>query len=59
MRDSKGKSLKQPKPPAADANNPKGKSEVRLLLKLQKESLKAHGERLDPKKTPTMLDSAK
>ena len=44
---------KQPKPP--DANKTKGKSEVRLLFKLQKESLKAHGERLDSKKAPTML----
>jgi hypothetical protein len=56
MRDSKGKSRKQPKPPGA--NKPKGKSEVRLLLKLQKESLKAHGERLESKKAPTMLNTA-
>jgi hypothetical protein len=54
-RDSKGKSRKQPKPP--EANKPKGKSEVRLLLKLQKESLKALGERLDSKKAPTMLNT--
>ena len=55
MRDSKGTSRKQPKPP--DANKPKDKSEVRLLLKLQKESLKALGERLDSKKAPTMLNT--
>jgi hypothetical protein len=57
MRDSKGKSHKQPTP--LDANRPKSKGEVRLLLKLQMESLKAHGERLDPKKAPTTLNSAK
>ena len=49
IRDNKGKPRKGAKK-APDANTPTGASEERLLSKLQEESLKVHGDPLDPKK---------
>jgi hypothetical protein len=51
IRDKKGKPAKGAKK-HPDANTLKGKSDDRLLSELQKESLKVHGDPLDPKKTP-------
>jgi len=49
IRDNKGKPQKGAKK-SPDANRLKRSSEERLLSKLQKESLKVHGDPLDPKK---------
>jgi hypothetical protein len=45
LRDSKGKRLKR-------TDRPKNDPEAKLLSKLQAESLKAHGDPLDPPKQP-------
>jgi len=49
VRDNKGKPPKGAKK-SPDANTLKGTSEEQLLSKLQEESLKVHGDPLDPKK---------
>jgi hypothetical protein len=49
IRDKKGKPQKGAKK-SPDANTLKGTSEEQLLSKLQEESLKVHGDLLDPKK---------
>ena len=52
IRDNKGKPAKAAKK-HPDANTLTGKSDERLLSELQKESLKVHGDPLDPpKKAP-------
>jgi hypothetical protein len=45
LRDSKGKRLKR-------TDRPKNDPEAKLLSKLQAESLKVHGDPLDPPKQP-------
>ena len=50
IRRNQDQLLKGTKP---EANSVKGTSEERLRSKLQKESLKLHGDLLDRKKTPT------
>jgi hypothetical protein len=52
IRDNQGTRPKAGKK-SRDANTLKGPSEERLLSKLQKESLKVHGDPLDPKKKRT------
>ena len=51
IRDKKGKPQRGAKK-SRDVNALKGSSEERLLSKLQKESLKVHGDPLERKKTP-------
>jgi hypothetical protein len=57
IRDNKGKPQKgAKKPPVANTLKGDSNSDERLLSKLQKESLKVHGDPLDPKKAPAQKE---
>ena len=58
VRDNKGKPQKGAKK-SPDANTLKDTSEEELLSKLQEESLKVHGDPLDPKNRRTGTEGEK